>query len=397
MGLPTALLLAKEGYTVYGYDIDKKRIELLQNNILPFEEKGLTTVYEEAKNHFHPIPQLQKSDVFIITVPTPITSQRTCDLSYVTAATTAVSEVLQKDNLVILESTVSPGTTCNQVKSILDTKNVPYLLSYVSEKAMPGNTLYEMQYNHRIIGGIDAPSTQKTKTIYESFVKSEIHLTDPTTAETVKLMENTFRDVNIALANELAKVLETYHVNVWEAIELANHHPRVTIHKPGPGVGGHCISVDPWFLVSEKTPLIKQARLINDSMPDYIFTRVKTLVTHQPKPVLSVFGVAYKGDIDDTRETPALPFIKHAQKEGYHVQIYDPLVQKFPYPLSDITTATTGSDCIIVFTDHTCFKQLQPEKISNNMRTKQVFDTRNILNKTQWTNAGFKYHSAFIC
>lgn len=395
MGLPTALLLAKQKYTVYGYDIDPKQINLLKKNILPFEEKGLKELYRQSKKHFHPISELKESDVFIIAVPTPITNKKTCDLSYVVSATKSVSSVLQKHNLVILESTVPPGTTIKIVKPILDVKKIPYYLSYVSEKAMPGNTLFEMQNNHRIIGGINKVSTEKTRKIYKSFVKSDIHLTDPTTAETVKLMENSFRDVNIALANELAKSLEFLKVNIWEAIELANHHPRVNFHKPGPGVGGHCISVDPWFLVSEKTPLIQQARKINDSMPLYIFSKVKELVNDKPKPVISIFGVAYKGNVDDTRETPALPLIEYAKKEGYLIRIYDPYVKNFHYPLSNINDVTTGSDCIIVLTDHLSFKQLNPKSISKNMRTQQVLDTRNILNKRLWTQAGFKYYLAF--
>jgi len=395
MGLPTALLLARSGYSVYGYDIDSKKIDQLQQGILPFEENGLKELYDEAKNNFKPISKLKPSDVFIITVPTPVNKDNNCDLSYVHSATKAVSSVLENNNLVILESTVSPGTTINHVKPILDTQNKSYYLSYVSEKAMPGNTLYEMQYNHRIIGGIDRESAEKTKEIYQTFVKSDIHLTDATTAETVKLMENTFRDVNIALANELARSLESLGVNIWGAIELANHHPRVNIHKPGPGVGGHCIPIDPWFLVSDHTPLIKQARIINDSMPSYIFSKIEELLNQESNPAVSIFGVAYKGDIDDTRETPAIPLIQLAEKNGYDVRIYDPYVNNFKYPLSSLEDATEGSDCIIVLTDHSSFKQLDPYIISKNMRTRNILDSRNILDKTKWENAGFNYYLSF--
>lgn len=395
MGLPTALLLARSGYTVYGYDVDKKKIEQLLKGIIPFEEKGLKELYTEAKNNFKPISELKPSDVFIITVPTPVNKDNTCDLSYVTSATKAVSSVIEEDNLVVLESTVSPGTTINHVKPILDSQNKTYYLSYVSEKAMPGNTLHEMQYNHRIIGGMDKTSAEKTRDIYISFVKSDIHLTDATTAETVKLMENTFRDVNIALANELARSLETIGVNIWEAIELANHHPRVNIHRPGPGVGGHCIPIDPWFLVSDNTPLIKQARFINDSMPAYIFSKVQELLKDVSSPTISIFGVAYKGDIDDTRETPAIPLIQLAEKNGYNVRIYDPYVNNFKYTLSCMGDATKGSDCIIVLTDHSSFKQLDPTTIFTNMRSKNILDTRNIVDKDKWVKEGFKYHLAF--
>jgi len=213
MGLPTALLLAKGGYRVKGYDIDADKIQLLQNHILPFEEKGLETLFHNASKNFSVSDILEPSDVFIITVPTPLTDEKSCEMSYINSAIQKVKQVLGDGNLVVLESTVSPGTTSNIVKPMLDETQKQYLLSYVSEKAIPGNTIYEMQYNHRIIGGINQESAEKTKEIYAHFVKSPIHLTDTTTAESVKLLENTYRDVNIALANELAKRLSIQDID----------------------------------------------------------------------------------------------------------------------------------------------------------------------------------------
>jgi UDP-N-acetyl-D-mannosaminuronic acid dehydrogenase len=395
MGLPTALLLAKSGYTVQGYDIDEKKIQLLQNQQLPFQEKGLQDLFKQAKHNFHPSNKLMQSDAFIITVPTPLTNQKTCDLSFVTSATKSITTALQNENLVILESTVPPGTTIKQVKPILDETNKTYFLSYVSEKAIPGNTLYEMQHNHRIIGGINTQSAELTKEIYAHFVQAPIHLTDTTTAETVKLMENMFRDVNIALANELAQRLEKLHINPWEAITLANHHPRVNIHKPGPGVGGHCIPIDPWFLSDKKTVLINQARAINDSMPEKLLAFIKPLLKHQKEPKITIFGVAYKGNIDDTRESPAITFIQNARNKNITTSIYDPHVEHFKYPLQSIDEATNDSDCIVILTDHDSFKDINPKQLKKNMRTPQIVDARNLLNKTTWENAGFTYHLLF--
>jgi UDP-N-acetyl-D-mannosaminuronic acid dehydrogenase len=395
MGLPTALLLAKSGYTVLGYDIDEKKIQLLQRKELPFDEKGLQKLFEQAKHNFHPSTELKAADAYIITVPTPITKQKTCNLSFVTSATKSIKTVLQNENLVVLESTVPPATTINTVKPILDKSNKKYFLSYVSEKAIPGNTLYEMQHNHRIIGGINQKSAELTKKIYSSFVKAPIHLTDTTTAETVKLMENTFRDVNIALANEFALRLQKLHINPWEAIKLANYHPRVNIHQPGPGVGGHCIPIDPWFLSDKRTDLINKSRNINDSMPEKLLTFTQPLLKHQKKPKITIFGVAYKGNIDDTRESPAIPFINKVEKENITVSIFDPYVKQFTQPLHSINEATKDSDCIIVLTDHDIFKKINPKELTDNMRTKQIVDTKNILNKDTWENAGFTYYLLF--
>lgn len=395
MGLPTALLLAKAGYKVKGYDIDQIKIKLLKQKKIPFKEKGLLTLFNHSKNNFYPSTQLEQSDIFIITVPTPLNTQKKCDLSFVRSAINSIKKVLQNNNLVILESTVPPGTTINTVKPILDKAKKNYFLSYVSEKAIPGNTIYEMKHNHRIIGGINKQSAELTKEIYAHFVKSPIHITDTTTAEAVKLMENTYRDVNIALANELATRLKKLKVNPWEAIILANHHPRVNIHKPGPGVGGHCIPIDPWFLSDNNTNIINQSRKINDSMPKKLFESIKPLINNQKQPKITIFGVTYKGNIDDTRESPAIQFIEQAKKENICVKIYDPEIKNFLYPLQTLNESTKNSDCIILLTDHESFKEIKPQELTNNMRTRQIVDTRNILNKTKWENAGFKYYLAF--
>lgn len=266
-----------------------------------------------------------------------------------------------------------------------------FYLSHCPERAIPGNTLHEMVYNDRVIGGVDEKSTQLTAALYSSFVKGNLHLTTSTTAEMIKLMENTFRDVNIALANEFAQIADDYGIDIWEAIEIANKHPRVKILKPGPGVGGHCIAIDPWFLTenANNSSLIMMSRQINDSMPQYVLKMVKEMLANSENPTITVFGVAYKGDIADTRATPAKKFIKLAEKEGFKVRIYDPFVKEWEYPILELEEAVAGSDCIVVLTDHSEFKEMNPEKLRRKMNKLNVFDARSIISKNLWDENGF--------
>ena len=388
MGLPTALLLARSGIRVYGFDIDTNKIDLLKKGRLPFEEKGLDSLFDEAKDYFTPIESLKDSDVFILTLPTPITEEKTCDISYVVSAVKSVCSVLKDEDLLVLESTVSPGTTVNTVKPLLDETGKKYFLSYVSEKAIPGDTIHEMQYNHRIIGGINEESAQLTKEVYDHFVTSSIHLTDCTTAETVKLLENTYRDVNIALANELSERLTQFNVNAWEAIQLANFHPRVNLHKPGPGVGGHCIAIDPWFLVNEDTPLIHLARKINDNMPKKVVSLVEQVVGNKTDASIVLLGVAYKGNVDDDRESPTYEIRSILESKGYMVSLYDPLIKNNPDISTDLSIVTHDADCLVLVTDHNEFKTIDPADITN-MRSKNLVDTRNVVDHKKWKDNGF--------
>lgn len=388
MGLPTALLLARSGMTVYGFDIDRKKIGLLQEGKLPFEEPGLQECFEEAKQFFIPTEHLLPSDVFILALPTPITKDKHCDNSFVISAVKAVCEVLKDDDLVILESTVAPGTTVGVVRSLLETTGKRFYLSYVSEKAIPGDTISEMQRNHRIIGGLNAESAKRTKALYERFVTASIHLTDCTTAESVKLIENTYRDVNIALANEIAIRLSKLGVNVWEAIRLANFHPRVHLHKPGPGVGGHCIAVDPWFLVSDDTSLIRQARLINEGMPSIVVGMIEEMLRDAKHATVVLLGVAYKGNVDDDRESPTYTIKELLESKGYMVRLYDPLMKKEPMISTELSDVTMDADCLVLVTDHLVFTDIDPKRITN-MRSKNLFDTRNMLDQRVWEQAGF--------
>lgn len=394
IGLPTALLFASNGHKVVGIDLDKNKVDSLNNGELPFEEPGLSELHSKAKANFIAKTDLEEADVFLIAVQTPLDNLKLADLSYVKSAAKSVSVKLKKCNIVVVESTVPPGTG-EMLVPILETsglKQEDFHLAHCPERAIPGKTIEEMVNNDRIIGGLDDESREIAKKLYSSFSKGKLHLTNLKTAEFVKLMENTYRDVNIALANEFAKIAEENRVDVWEAIELANRHPRVDVMKPGPGVGGHCIAVDPHFLTSSSTrsSLIMGSREINDSMPSYVLRLVKNLLKGEKNVTITIFGVAYKGNVDDTRESPATRFIKLAENDGFEVKVYDPHVKRYEKELLDIEDATAESSAIIIITDHDEFRKIDPKKLT--MKNKLVLDTRNIIEQKLWEDAGFKVH-----
>ncbi len=399
IGLPTALLFANNGHEVVGIDVNKRVVDTLKAGKMPFEETGFQELLDGAiaRKAFRAESLVEEADAFLVAVPTPFDSEmRMADLKYVVSACEMIVPHLRKGNLVIIESTIPPNTCDKQIKQILEKSTLKmcedFYVSHCPERAIPGNTLHEMVYNDRVIGGVDEKSTQLTADLYSSFVKGNLHLTTSTTAEMIKLMENTFRDVNIALANEFAQIADDYGIDVWKAIEIANKHPRVNILKPGPGVGGHCIAIDPWFLTenANNSSLIMMSRQINDSMPQYVLKMVKEMLAGIENPTITVFGVAYKGDIADTRATPAKKFIKLAEKEGYKVKIYDPFVKEWSYPILVLEEAVEGSDCIVVLTDHSEFKEMDPRELANKIRRENVIDTRNILNKEMWEKSGYK-------
>lgn len=399
IGLPTASMLAAHGYNVVGVDSDENVVKRMSNGEVHIKEPGLETLVLAAlrSGRMEVRSKPEAADVFIICVPTPINSDtKEPDLSYVKAAAEAILHYLSQGNLVILESTVPPLTTKNVVIPILEKNGLKagetLFVAYCPERVLPGKILTELVKNDRIIGGYDARSAHMARDIYGSFVEGRIHVTDATTAEMVKLMENTFRDVNIALANEFLKIAERIGVDVWDAITLANKHPRVDIHSPGPGVGGHCIAVDPWFLVDagrDATTLMQMARKTNDGMPGFVLDIIQKELKDIDKPVITVFGVAYKGNVGDTRLSPALDVIPLLKEKGYDVRIFDPLVEDFPYDLLPLDKAVSGSDCIIVLADHRAFNYLDLESIRSQMRHPNVIDTKNCLSP-QWKRAGFR-------
>lgn len=399
IGLPTSLLLANNGHKVVGIDVNKVVVETLKAGKMPFKEKGFQELLDEAitKKTYRAESLVEEADAFLVAVPTPFDSEmRMADLKYVVSACEMIVPHLRKGNLVIIESTIPPKTCEKQVRYILEKSDLKmsedFYVSHCPERAIPGNTLHEMVNNDRVIGGVDEKSTQLTADLYSSFVKGNLHLTTSTTAEMIKLMENTFRDVNIALANEFAQIADDYGIDVWKAIEIANKHPRVNILKPGPGVGGHCIAIDPWFLTenANNSSLIMMSRQINDSMPQYVLKMVKEMLAGIENPTITVFGVAYKGDIADTRATPAKKFIKLAEKEGFKVKIYDPLVKEWSYPVLRLEEAVEGSDCIVMLTDHSEFREMNPREFCGKMKNLVIIDTRNIINFKFWEMAEFK-------
>ena len=394
IGLPTALLLSKN-YEVFGYDIKEEVVNKINNKIAPFIESGINDLLDGSNIIAHNKPT--KSDVYVICVPTPYDPYlKSANLSYLKKAITDIIPLLDKENLIIIESTIPPGTSEKLVIPMVEKRGLivgkDVYLCHCPERAIPGNTINEMINNHRIIGGINNESSNKAENIYKSYVKGTIYKTNLKTAEFIKLIENAFRDVNIAYANELALISKEIGINVWEAIELANKHPRVNILKPGPGVGGHCIAVDPLFLVdtSVNAHLINQARQINDSMPLHVIKQIiSDNIAKKVEPLeVTIFGVSYKGDVDDTRETPILKLIHLGIKEGWTIRLYDPYVKEFEFPISSFEESIKGSDLLIIGVDHSIFKNLKPEQLSS-MRVKRVYDTRNILDARKFVEAGF--------
>lgn len=397
IGLPTAAVLATHSFKVIGVDTNTNVVNIINKGDIHIKEPGLRTLVQAAikSGNLRAKPEPEKADVFIIAVPTPLKDRR-ADLSYVEAATKSIVPHLEKGNLIILESTVPPKTTEELVASILKRSGLQagrdFYLAHCPERVLPGNILKELIENDRVIGGVDPESAQRAQELYNSFVSGRVYLTDATTAELVKIIENTYRDVNIALANELSRICMELGLDVWEVIELANKHPRVSLLRPGPGVGGHCLSVDPWFVV-EKVPetarLIRLSREINDSQPELIVSMIEQMVEGIANPKIAILGVAYKGNVDDTRESPAIPVIEKLGEAGYVLSIVDSHARCFPWRLSSVEQAFSQADLAVLLTDHNEFQDLAPESVGELMRRRQLLDTRHCLDLTAWRRADF--------
>ena len=319
IGLPTAAILADSGYDVVGVDINEEVIDNLNIGKVIIEEPYIDEIVKDVVSKKKLIGKYEacKADVFIICVPTPIREDKKADMTYVIGAINSILPYIRKNNIVILESTSPVGTTEKIIKPILEKTNLKVgqeiYLGYCPERVIPGKIIEELSNNNRIIGGINEISALKIKEIYKNFVKGQLYTTDTNTAEMVKLTENTFRDVNIALANELLKVCDDLDINVWELIKYCNKHPRVDILNPGPGVGGHCLAVDPWFIVEASENLaniVKLSRQTNDSMPQYVFDKIEKLTKDiEGSKKISILGMTYKKDIDDMRESPIVHLV----------------------------------------------------------------------------------------
>ncbi|ADE72107.1 MULTISPECIES: nucleotide sugar dehydrogenase [Priestia] len=402
IGLPTAVMFANHGLYVHGVDVNEKAVELIKNKQLHIEENGLQERLESAvdNGHFTVGTTAEEADIFIIAVPSPINEDKTANLNYVREATKSIVPYVRKGNLVILESTVPPRTVEDVMLPVLKETGLELgselFVSHSPERVIPGKVFEELVNNDRIVGGINEESSRLTVELYKTFVKGNIHVTDATTAEMVKVIENTYRDVNIAFANELAKISEKIGVNAWEAIKLANYHPRVNIHLPGPGVGGHCIAVDPWFLTElqpELAKIISLSRHTNDSMPEYTALKTKSLLDEKgiQHGRVAVLGLAFKGNIDDMRESPSTDVLHHLEKLGVDYTAFDPHIKenKIERQTQSLDEAVAHADVILILTDHNEFKELLPSAVENHMRTKVIFDTKNCIQRDQWKAAGF--------
>lgn len=380
VGLPLAIMLARSGYNVIGVDINREVVRAINEGILHIKEEDLKKIFKEknVKNNLIAKKIPCKADVFIIAVPTPLDKRKkVCDLSYVTSAIESITPYIKRGNLVILESTVPPLTCRDIIKPLIE-KNTGLKvgedvhLAHCPERILPGNIFYEIVHNDRVIGGLTKKASDMAKEVYSSFVKGNLYITDDVTAELCKLAENTYRDVNIALANELALVSETLGINARTVIELANKHPRVKILNPGIGVGGHCIPIDPWFIKEidhEHTSLIFTARQINDSIPPIIAAKIRKQLKDIKNPKIVALGMTYKPETYDLRESPALEIIRLLQEEGYEIVAYDPMVKGRGY--DSISKVAKGADCLLILVPHECIvKELaeKEEEIKQNMK-----------------------------
>lgn len=405
IGLPTASTFAAHGIKVTGVDNNPDVIRALQQGKVHIYEPGLGEMAKRATESglLTVSPQPVPADAFILAVPTPFYDDKRADLSYVRSAAESIVPVLRAGNLVILESTSPPMTTLNVVQPILEQSGLKagqdFKLAYSPERVLPGKILTELVENARVIGGIDRASAEAGRDLYATFVKGDIILTDATTSEMVKLMENTYRDVNIAIANEFSRLADRFGVDVWEAIQIANRHPRVKILNPGPGVGGHCISVDPWFLVEaapDLTTLISAARHVNDSQPDFVIKTVERALGGLQGKHVAVLGLAFKADVDDLRESPAVEVAYALSRAGAVVTAFEPYKTDFVIEgvitTSTLDEAVREAEMVLLLVGHTQLKGLDPYTLRDMSGARIVLDTVNGWDESQWSAAGFKFY-----
>lgn len=412
IGLPTASTFAVNGIQVVGVDVNSHVLETLRRGDLHIQEPGLRTAVEAAvkSGNLRVSEKPEEADAFIIAVPTPFYEDKfgeyngqrykLADMRAVTSAAEAIVPYLCKGNLVVLESTSPPRTTVDLVAPILEKSGLKagtdFLLAYSPERVLPGQILRELIENARVIGGTTPEAARAGRDLYAVFVKGQIVTTDATTAEMVKLMENTYRDVNIAIANEFARLADRFGVNVWEAISIANLHPRVKILRPGPGVGGHCISVDPWFFVEgapDLAALIYTARRVNDAQPHFALRLVEKAAGSLVGKKVAALGLAFKEDVDDLRESPAVELAALVQKEGAQVKAYEPHKPDARFDgfetVATLEDALREAEVIVFLVGHAEFKDLDPQTVAAQTPARAVVDMRGVLDRTTWQAAGF--------
>ena len=403
IGLPTAAVIASRGIKVVGVEINQKAVDTINAGNIHIVEPDLDIVVKSvvSTGNLRATTQVEPAEAFMIAVPTPFKhgedDSHSPDLSYIESAAKAIAPVLEKGNLVILESTSPVGATeklAGWLKEARPDLTFPQdvgeqadiNVAHCPERVLPGYVLQELVSNDRVIGGISPACSAKAVALYQTFVRGECIITNARTAEMAKLTENSFRDVNIAFANELSTICDQLHINVWELIKLANRHPRVNILNPGPGVGGHCIAVDPWFIVDscpEQAKLIKQARLVNDNKPHYVIDQIKEAADQFKKPVIACLGLAFKADIDDLRESPAVQIVEHLANDNIgELLAVEPNISELPASMTSkgvefasLTQALERANVIVVLVDHKEFKSADKAAFAK----KVVIDTRGIL------------------
>lgn len=383
IGLPTALMMASHGISVLGVDCNETIIDRLSRGDVTFQEKGLPELFQNAQKNIRFLKDYPQANFYVIAVPTPydIVTKK-IDASYVLRAMKEVLEVCAEEAIIVVESTISPGTIDREIRPLVSRSVKKVHLAHAPERIIPGNMIYELQNNARTIGSDDKETGKLVQQAYSSFCRGEIVLTDIRTAEMSKVVENTFRDINIAYANELAKICRKNGMDVYEVIRIANKHPRVQILQPGPGVGGHCISVDPWFLVGEfpeDAKLIRQAREVNSFMPEFVLERIQSIMEAEGIDSLErvgLYGLTYKENVDDTRESPTLQLLNVIKRRGKeNPLVFDPMVHEdlVPRQCHDFLEFLSKVDMVVILVGHSHIREHLDE-----LATKVVLDTRNI-------------------
>ena len=399
IGLPTAVIMASAGHTVTGVDVNADLVASVSAGRTWLDELNLPEMLAKVvkSGALTATDTPVASDAFVISVPTPLGEDNQPVMDFVRSASEAVGKVLRTGDLVILESTVPPGTTDGLVRETLEAASGlsagdDFGLALCPERVLPGEIMREIVENDRIVGASDERARGQALELYRSFVTGEVFETDAITAELAKLSENIYRDVNIALANELATITEELGADAWRVIELANKHPRVQLHQPGPGVGGYCIPVAPWFLLSSAgSPegVIGTARGVNALQPERTVAAAIAACNGIDAPRIAVLGVAYKGGVGDPRSSPSTEVIAGLEAAGADVQVHDPLVLDYSSPLRDLDKALTSADLALVLVDHPQFRDINPADAAGLMRHRIIMDSRNIIDPEAWEQAGF--------
>ncbi|MGF6595466.1 UDP-N-acetyl-D-mannosaminuronic acid dehydrogenase [Paraburkholderia sp. GAS448] len=405
IGLPTAAAFAARRKQVIGVDVDQNAVETINRGEIHIVEPELDMLVHAAvtQGYLRATMTPEPADAFLIAVPTPFREGNKPDLSYIQAASCSVAPVLKKGDLVVLESTSPVGATEQMAAWMAELRpdlsfpqqageNSDIRVAHCPERVLPGHVIRELVENDRVIGGMTRRCGEWARELYRTFVRGDCILTDARTAEMCKLTENSFRDVNIAFANELSLICDHLDINVWELIRLSNRHPRVSILQPGPGVGGHCIAVDPWFIVDsspEQARLIRMARIVNDDKPHHVIGRVERAARRFREPVIACLGLSFKADIDDLRESPAVEIVRELTDRNIgHVIAVEPNVAALPAGLDNkcelgrLTDAVSRADIVVILVDHLPFRRLDPLRFHD----KIVIDTRGLLSQVQPVN-----------